>query len=90
VSESGAMGEVTGLWKWIAAILAAILLAGLPGYIQLLRAPSTADFVLVRERQNDVLQRLAVIEQRLSDMDDRDASTDAQVRELQELIRSRR
>jgi hypothetical protein len=84
------MGEVNGLWKWIAAILAAIMLAGLPGYIQLLRAPSTADFVLVRERQNDVLQRLAVIEARVAITDSRDDAIDRQLADLRELIRSRR
>lgn len=55
-------------WKWIAAVLMAILLTGAPPYVglawALLRAPSKDDVSLIRERQQIVLQRLAVIDDR--------------------------
>ena len=58
-----------GVWKWLAAILAAVILAGLPGLIYATRAPTAAEVDLIRERQQLVLQRLAVIEQRLDNID---------------------
>ena len=60
------MAPVNGVWKWIAGILIAIMLAGLPGVIQTFRAPSRAQIELIVERQNMVLQRLAVLEVQMS------------------------
>jgi hypothetical protein len=59
-------GSVNGVWKWLAALLAAILLAGLPGIIQLYRAPTKAEVEFIRERQNQVLVRLAQIDERIT------------------------
>ena len=51
-----------GVWKWIAAILIAIMLAGAPSIVQAIKAPSQAEVDIIRERQNVVLQRLAGID----------------------------
>jgi uncharacterized protein YpmS len=56
------MDERAGVWKWIAAILVAVMLAGAPAIVQAVRAPSQAEVDLIRERQNTVLQRLAAID----------------------------
>lgn len=54
-----------GVWKWIAAILVAIMLAGAPSIVQAIKSPSQEEVDLIRERQNTVLQRLAVLESQL-------------------------
>jgi hypothetical protein len=54
-----------GLWKWVAAILVAIIMAGSPAVWLAATAPSREEVDLIRERQNTVLQRLAVIESRV-------------------------
>ena len=85
------MSEQTeGVWKWVAAILAAIMLAGLPGYIQLLRGPSATDVTVIRDRQQDVLQRLAVLEAEVVELHEDQAEIAEQIQELQELIRTAR
>lgn len=65
------MNSGNGVWKWIAAILVAILLSGLPGYINLLiyqqNTPSKADLGIIADRQQNVLQRLAVVESKLDE-----------------------
>jgi hypothetical protein len=53
------------LWKWVAAILVAIMLAGLPGIIQAYRAPTKAEVDYIRQRQDTVLVRLAAIDEKL-------------------------
>lgn len=55
-----------GVWKWIAALLLAVMLAGLPGIVQSFRTPSSHDFNIVRERQNVVLRRLDVLNEKLT------------------------
>lgn len=64
-----------GVWKWVAAVLVAVMLAGAPAIIQAIKAPSRDEVNLIRERQNTVLQRLAVIETEIQ-----------QQRELQEQL----
>lgn len=49
-------------WKWISALLATILLAGSPGIVYALRSPSPDQVNVIQERQQNVLQRLAVAE----------------------------
>lgn len=66
-------GTANGVWKWVSALLAAIMLAGAPGYVQAIRAPSQSEVDVIRERQIDVLVRLSQI--------------DEQIANLQELIR---
>ena len=61
------LGE--GVWKWIAAILAAILLSGMPGLVYAIRTPSSAEVEVIRDRQQIVLQRLAAIEVRLNSLE---------------------
>lgn len=61
----GEAGSVNGVWKWIAALLAAIMLAGLPGIIQSYRTPTKAEVDFIRERQNQVLVRLAQLDERV-------------------------
>jgi hypothetical protein len=46
----------------VAALLSAILLAGAPGILFAFRAPTRDEVDLIRERQQIVLQRLAVLE----------------------------
>jgi hypothetical protein len=57
------------VWKWITAIIFTAMIAGAPGYIIAIRSPSQAEVQLIRDRQIDVLQRLAVAERRLDDSD---------------------
>lgn len=70
-------GEITDVWRWVAAIIAAAMIAGAPGYIGLLNAPSKEDLdshidnlsvqiEIIRDRQQTVLQRLAVVESELA------------------------
>lgn len=59
------MAPVNGLWKWLCAILVAIMLAGAPGIVQAVRAPTAEEVNIIRERQYQVLQRLAVVEEKL-------------------------
>jgi hypothetical protein len=55
------------VWKWISGILSAILLAGAPGYLYLyLNTPTASEFHRVQENQQNVLQRLAVLEEQQS------------------------
>jgi hypothetical protein len=61
MSENGSVAP-NGIWKWIAAILIAIMLAGAPSIIQAIKAPTQEEVDIIRERQNLVLQRLAVID----------------------------
>lgn len=73
------------VWKWVAALLATAMLAGLPGYIGLyLDSPSRAEVGLIRERQESVLQRLAVIDVRLINHE----STDAELQEIVDELRA--
>lgn len=55
-----------GVWKWIAAILVAIMLAGLPGIVHAYRSPTKEELEFVRERQDAVLIRLAQIDEKLT------------------------
>lgn len=57
--------DVSAVWKWVAAILATILLAGAPGMVYALKSPSQADVKLIRDRQDDVRIRLSVVEAQL-------------------------
>lgn len=56
------MKNGNGVWKWIAGILVALMLGGVPGYIMLLRAPTASDFQEVQENQQELLTRIAVLE----------------------------
>jgi hypothetical protein len=60
-------GAANGVWKWIAALLAAVMLAGAPGFVHAIQSPTQAEVDLIRERQQQVLQRLAVIEVQIND-----------------------
>lgn len=62
----GEAGAANGVWKWVAALLAAIMLAGAPGIIQTYRTPTRAEVEFIRERQNQVLVRLAQIDERIT------------------------
>jgi uncharacterized protein YpmS len=64
VSENGSLAP-NGVWKWITAILVAILIAGAPGMVQAIKAPSQEEVDLIRERQVQVLIRLAAIDEQL-------------------------
>lgn len=81
------MGTVNGVWKWVAALLATAMLAGLPGYVGLyLDSPSRAEVTLIRERQEGVLQRLAVLDVRMANHEAQDAELSAIVDELREIV----
>ena len=51
-----------GVWKWVAAVLVAVMLAGAPSIVQAIKAPSQEEVDIIRERQNVVLQRLAALD----------------------------
>jgi hypothetical protein len=57
------------MWKWVAASMLLIMLAGAPSYIELLRGPTTGEVAIIRERQDSVLQRLAALDVRLAAFD---------------------
>jgi len=61
VNENGG-AMPNGVWKWVAAVLVAVILAGAPGMVQAIKAPSQEEVNIIRERQNIVLQRLAAID----------------------------
>jgi uncharacterized protein YpmS len=79
VSERG-MSQVNGYWKWVAAILISIMLAGSPAIILAIQAPTSEEVNIIRERQNQVLQRLAVLEERVE-------TNQVLIIELQQLLR---
>ena len=54
-----------GVWKWIAGILLAVLIAGSPGIVQAIKAPSQEEVDFIRERQVQVLIWLSAIEAKL-------------------------
>jgi len=53
-----------GVWKWVAAVLVAVMLAGAPSIVQAIKAPSKEEVNIIRERQQQVLLRLGVMEER--------------------------
>ena len=64
MNGNGANGYT--VWKPIALVLVTILLAGSPGIVYSLRTWSLRDETKqIRERQDDVRQRLAVVESQL-------------------------
>lgn len=69
MNETGSVAN--GVWKWIAALLATVLIAGTPAIIQTLRAPSSSDVQQIRDRQLEVLVRLATIEAQLDELERR-------------------
>lgn len=54
-----------GVWKWVAAVMLAVMLAGAPSIIQAIKAPSKEEVEIIRERQTQVLIRLASIDEKL-------------------------
>lgn len=55
--------QVNGVWKWLAAICLTVLISGAPGILYALRTWNTQSQVeIIRERQDDVRTRLAVLE----------------------------
>ena len=64
-----ASDPVNGVWKAIALVLVTVLIAGSPGIIYALRTWSVAnELKLVRDRQDDVRERLTAVETHLSDL----------------------
>ena len=59
--------EGTAVWRWVAAIVVAAMLAGAPGYINVVRSPSRDDLAEISDRQQIVLQRLAAIDAQIAD-----------------------
>ena len=50
-----------GQWKWIAGILAALMVGGLPGCVAFFRAPTRADFDDLQRQQQATEVKLAVL-----------------------------
>ena len=78
MNEEGSI-HTNGVWKWIAAICIAVMLAGAPSIIQAIKAPSQEEVDLIRERQVQVLIRLASIDEQLQ-------SNQTRLIELQETL----
>ena len=75
------------IWKWVAAILATAMLAGVPGYIHLyLDSPEREEVTFIRERQESVLQRLAVLDVRLANHEAEDEKMQEIVEELRAIV----
>jgi uncharacterized protein YpmS len=63
-------GNHATIWKTIALVLVTILITGTPGIVYALRTWSLNDEVgLIRERQDDVRDRLARIEAQREDLE---------------------
>jgi len=69
-----------GVWKWIAAILVTILIAGAPAIIQAVRSPTRGEVDYIRERQVQVLIHLGELDQQVLALQDL-------IRDLRELAR---
>ena len=67
MSETG--GGANGVWKWIAAILVAVLLAGAPAIVMAVRAPTNEEVDLIHERQLQMLVKLSQLEEQLSNLE---------------------
>lgn len=80
-------GNGNGIWKWVAVVAVSSLLAGAPGYLNLMFASPTKNEVeFIRERQNTVLQRLATIEERLNNSQAFYGELREEVRELRDAL----
>ena len=73
------MDEGSAVWKWIAAILVTILIAGAPGIIQAVRSPTRDEVEFIRERQVQVLIHLGELDQQILALQDL-------IRDLRELL----
>ena len=58
-------GANGGVWKWIAAILVTVLIAGAPAIVQAVRSPTREDVDEVRERQVESLIHLAELDEKV-------------------------
>ena len=67
--EAGALSG--DFWKWVSAVLIAIMLAGLPAIVQAVRAPTNDDVAEIREGQVQILIRITALEARLMDIERR-------------------
>ncbi len=64
--DNGSGRNGANVWRWIAALLAAIMLAGSPGIVFALRAPTPEQVEIIRDRQQLILQHLATIDAQLT------------------------
>ena len=58
-------GANGGVWKWIAAILVTVLIAGAPAIVQAVRSPTRDDVDVIRDRQVQVLIHLGELDQQV-------------------------
>ena len=58
-------------WKWVSAVLIAIMLAGLPAVVQAVRAPTKEDVAEIQEGQVEILVRITALESKLMDVERR-------------------
>jgi hypothetical protein len=78
------------VWKWVAGvealILTSMLLMAVPIVLWLAQAPTGKQVDQIEERQQLVLQRLAVLEQRLLNVDTAQADQDMRLDEIRGLL----
>ena len=83
----------TNVWKWISAVLATALISGAPAYATVLfsvaRSPTRADFSVLGDRQQNILQRLSAIDVELTVADADRADIHAQLAALRDLLSQR-
>jgi hypothetical protein len=83
-------GPVDGIWKSIALICITILIAGSPGLIYALRTWSVSDEVrVVRDRQDDVRDRLARLEVQVTSLQIAHQTDLEDIRQLQAQLANR-
>jgi hypothetical protein len=71
VVTNGGNGGISAIWKTIALVLVTILLTGTPGIIYALRTWTVSeDLKLVRDRQDNVRDRLAALEVEVADLEE--------------------
>jgi peptidoglycan hydrolase CwlO-like protein len=58
-------GNGVGLWKWLAGILCAILLAGVPGLVYAIQAPSKDDWQEINDEQQKLNVQVQVLQAQL-------------------------
>jgi hypothetical protein len=79
----GEEGDISVVWKTVALVLVTVLLTGTPGIIYALRTWSVAeDVTLIRDRQDNVRDRLATLEAHMLNLESDVARVQQDIDEL--------
>ncbi len=75
-----------GVWKWIAALLLTVMLAGSPAIWLAITAPTATEVDLIRERQQLVLQQIPVLNSEISALRERIVNLEFDVSTLRDRL----